>query len=106
MSALRILSSLLSSSDSDGFSCYFSHPGTLCVAVGVIRCPICRQECRQIDLVDNYFVKDTSEAPSSSDEKSEQVRRFPAPWFISAHVNSFQENHGNRWFPFAGVYEL
>uniref|UniRef100_A0A6I8N2W7 E3 ubiquitin-protein ligase TRIM33 n=1 Tax=Ornithorhynchus anatinus TaxID=9258 RepID=A0A6I8N2W7_ORNAN len=41
--------------------------------VGVIRCPICRQECRQIDLVDNYFVKDTSEAPSSSDEKSEQV---------------------------------
>ncbi|KAL7985396.1 hypothetical protein Chor_003966, partial [Crotalus horridus] len=43
------------------------------VAVGVIRCPICRQECRQIDLVDNYFVKDTSEAPSSSDEKTEQV---------------------------------
>ncbi|XP_020945667.1 E3 ubiquitin-protein ligase TRIM33 isoform X3 [Sus scrofa] len=41
--------------------------------VGVIRCPVCRQECRQIDLVDNYFVKDTSEAPSSSDEKSEQV---------------------------------
>ncbi|XP_074972087.1 E3 ubiquitin-protein ligase TRIM33 isoform X4 [Phalacrocorax aristotelis] len=41
--------------------------------VGVIRCPICRQECRQIDLVDNYFVKDTSETPSSSDEKSEQV---------------------------------
>uniref|UniRef100_A0A8C9UFN4 RING-type E3 ubiquitin transferase n=1 Tax=Serinus canaria TaxID=9135 RepID=A0A8C9UFN4_SERCA len=47
--------------------------GVLCVAVGVIRCPICRQECRQIDLVDNYFVKDTSESPSSSDEKSEQV---------------------------------
>lgn len=44
-----------------------------CVVVGVIRCPVCRQECRQIDLVDNYFVKDTSEAPSSSDEKSEQV---------------------------------
>uniref|UniRef100_A0A8C7DRI6 RING-type E3 ubiquitin transferase n=1 Tax=Naja naja TaxID=35670 RepID=A0A8C7DRI6_NAJNA len=45
----------------------------LLVAVGVIRCPICRQECRQIDLVDNYFVKDTSEVPSSSDEKTEQV---------------------------------
>ena len=44
-----------------------------CVVVGVIRCPVCRQECRQIDLVDNYFVKDTSETPSSSDEKSEQV---------------------------------
>ncbi|KAM9320669.1 E3 ubiquitin-protein ligase TRIM33 isoform 1-T1 [Gastrophryne carolinensis] len=41
--------------------------------VGVIRCPVCRQECRQIDLVDNYFVKDTSESPSSTDEKSEQV---------------------------------
>ncbi|KAB0361319.1 hypothetical protein FD754_005475 [Muntiacus muntjak] len=41
--------------------------------IGVIRCPVCRQECRQIDLVDNYFVKDTSETPSSSDEKSEQV---------------------------------
>eukprot|EP00079_Xenopus_tropicalis_P033036 XP_017946807.1 PREDICTED: E3 ubiquitin-protein ligase TRIM33 isoform X5 [Xenopus tropicalis] len=41
--------------------------------VGVIRCPVCRQECRQIDLVDNYFVKDTSEVPSSTDEKSEQV---------------------------------
>ncbi|KAM5182064.1 E3 ubiquitin-protein ligase TRIM33 isoform 3-T3 [Mantella aurantiaca] len=41
--------------------------------VGVIRCPVCRQECRQIDLVDNYFVKDTSDSPSSTDEKSEQV---------------------------------
>ncbi|KAM4796329.1 E3 ubiquitin-protein ligase TRIM33 isoform 2-T2 [Rhinophrynus dorsalis] len=41
--------------------------------VGVIRCPVCRQECRQIDLVDNYFVKDSSESPSSTDEKSEQV---------------------------------
>ncbi|KAM4700329.1 E3 ubiquitin-protein ligase TRIM33 isoform 5-T5 [Discoglossus pictus] len=41
--------------------------------VGVIRCPVCRQECRQIDLVDNYFVKDTTESPSSTDEKSEQV---------------------------------
>ncbi|XP_043932092.1 E3 ubiquitin-protein ligase TRIM33 [Protopterus annectens] len=41
--------------------------------VGVIRCPVCRQECRQIDLVDNYFVKDTSDLPCNSDEKSEQV---------------------------------
>uniref|UniRef100_A0A8C0QT13 RING-type E3 ubiquitin transferase n=1 Tax=Canis lupus dingo TaxID=286419 RepID=A0A8C0QT13_CANLU len=48
-------------------------PGSSPMLVGVIRCPVCRQECRQIDLVDNYFVKDTSEAPSSSDEKSEQV---------------------------------
>ncbi|XP_018424979.1 PREDICTED: E3 ubiquitin-protein ligase TRIM33 isoform X1 [Nanorana parkeri] len=41
--------------------------------VGVIRCPVCRQECRQIDLVENYFVKDTSDSPNSTDEKSEQV---------------------------------
>ncbi|XP_064425298.1 E3 ubiquitin-protein ligase TRIM33 isoform X2 [Latimeria chalumnae] len=41
--------------------------------VGVIRCPVCRQECRQIDLVDNYFVKDTSDAPNNCDEKSGQV---------------------------------
>ncbi|XP_044144443.1 E3 ubiquitin-protein ligase TRIM33 isoform X1 [Bufo gargarizans] len=41
--------------------------------VGVIRCPVCRQECRQIDLVDNYFVKDISESPNGTDEKSEQV---------------------------------
>ncbi|XP_040193379.1 E3 ubiquitin-protein ligase TRIM33 isoform X4 [Rana temporaria] len=41
--------------------------------VGVIRCPVCRQECRQIDLVDNYFVKDASESQSGTDEKSEQV---------------------------------
>uniref|UniRef100_A0A8C5LNG9 E3 ubiquitin-protein ligase TRIM33 n=1 Tax=Leptobrachium leishanense TaxID=445787 RepID=A0A8C5LNG9_9ANUR len=41
--------------------------------VGVIRCPVCRQECRQIDLVDNYFVKDANESSNSTDEKSEQV---------------------------------
>lgn len=66
-------------------------------AVGVIRCPVCRQECRQIDLVDNYFVKDTSETPSSSDEKSEQVWNFPACWnshpaVVFVRVNAFQEN--------------
>ncbi|XP_007907565.2 E3 ubiquitin-protein ligase TRIM33 isoform X1 [Callorhinchus milii] len=41
--------------------------------VGVIRCPVCRQECRQIDMVDNYFVKDSSETGNSSNEKSYQV---------------------------------
>ncbi|XP_069797606.1 E3 ubiquitin-protein ligase TRIM33 isoform X2 [Narcine bancroftii] len=41
--------------------------------VGVIRCPVCRQECRQIDLVDNYFVKDSTEVANNSDEKSCQV---------------------------------
>ncbi|GCB73317.1 hypothetical protein scyTo_0002473 [Scyliorhinus torazame] len=41
--------------------------------VGVIRCPVCRQESRQIDLVDNYFVKDSTEGTNNSDEKSCQV---------------------------------
>lgn len=41
--------------------------------VGVIRCPVCRQECRQIDLVDNYFVKDSTDGSNNSDENSCQV---------------------------------
>ncbi|RXM95576.1 E3 ubiquitin-protein ligase TRIM33 [Acipenser ruthenus] len=43
------------------------------VAVNVMRCPVCRQEFKQTDLVDNYFVKDTSEVSSRSDENSAQV---------------------------------
>ncbi|KAL4648343.1 E3 ubiquitin-protein ligase TRIM33 [Arapaima gigas] len=41
--------------------------------VNVMRCTVCHQDYKQSDLVDNYFVKDTSEASSSSDEKSTQV---------------------------------
>ncbi|XP_072340389.1 transcription intermediary factor 1-alpha-like isoform X2 [Scyliorhinus torazame] len=41
--------------------------------IGVIRCPVCHQECRQPDIIDNYFVKDTAEVPSSTDEKFNQV---------------------------------
>ncbi|XP_038636028.1 transcription intermediary factor 1-alpha-like isoform X2 [Scyliorhinus canicula] len=41
--------------------------------IGVIRCPVCHQECRQPDIIDNYFVKDTTEMPSSTDEKFNQV---------------------------------
>ncbi|XP_069759255.1 E3 ubiquitin-protein ligase TRIM33-like isoform X2 [Narcine bancroftii] len=41
--------------------------------IGVIRCPVCHQECRQPDIIDNYFVKDTTEVPSSTDEKFNQV---------------------------------
>ncbi|KAK1152664.1 hypothetical protein AOXY_G30764 [Acipenser oxyrinchus oxyrinchus] len=41
--------------------------------VNVMRCPVCRQEFKQTDLVDNYFVKDTSEVSSRSDENSAQV---------------------------------
>ncbi|XP_032893615.1 transcription intermediary factor 1-alpha isoform X1 [Amblyraja radiata] len=41
--------------------------------IGVIRCPVCHQECRQPDIIDNYFVKDTAEVPSSTDENFNQV---------------------------------
>ncbi|XP_015197734.2 E3 ubiquitin-protein ligase TRIM33 isoform X2 [Lepisosteus oculatus] len=41
--------------------------------VNVMRCPVCRQEYKQTDLVDNYFVKDSSEVSNGSDENSTQV---------------------------------
>uniref|UniRef100_A0A8D2M1F4 RING-type E3 ubiquitin transferase n=1 Tax=Zonotrichia albicollis TaxID=44394 RepID=A0A8D2M1F4_ZONAL len=41
--------------------------------VGVIRCPICGQECAERHIIDNFFVKDTTEVPSSTVEKSNQV---------------------------------
>ncbi|KAM9390384.1 transcription intermediary factor 1-alpha [Phaethornis superciliosus] len=44
-----------------------------CTAVGVIRCPICGQECAERHIIDNFFVKDTTEVPSSTVEKSNQV---------------------------------
>ncbi|XP_038130457.1 transcription intermediary factor 1-alpha isoform X2 [Cyprinodon tularosa] len=45
-----------------------SHP-----AVGSIRCPVCRQECWEVDILDNFFVKDSAEVPSSTVEKTSQV---------------------------------
>ncbi|XP_051964805.1 E3 ubiquitin-protein ligase TRIM33-like isoform X2 [Xyrauchen texanus] len=41
--------------------------------VNVMRCTVCLQEYKQTDMVDNYFVKDTSEATSNSVENSTQV---------------------------------
>ncbi|KFQ11039.1 Transcription intermediary factor 1-alpha, partial [Leptosomus discolor] len=41
--------------------------------VGVVRCPICGQECAERHIIDNFFVKDTTEVPSSTVEKSNQV---------------------------------
>ncbi|XP_064417726.1 transcription intermediary factor 1-alpha isoform X2 [Latimeria chalumnae] len=41
--------------------------------IGVVRCPVCNQECAQKDIIENYFVKDTAEVPSSTVEKSNQV---------------------------------
>lgn len=48
----------------------FSYP----TLVNVMRCTVCYQDYKQIDMMDNYFVKDTTEASSTSTEKSTQVR--------------------------------
>lgn len=44
-----------------------------------MRCSVCHQDYKQSDIVDNYFVKDTTEATSTSDEKTAQVS--PTSWF-------------------------
>ncbi|XP_028603101.2 transcription intermediary factor 1-alpha isoform X2 [Podarcis muralis] len=44
-----------------------------CNPVGVVRCPICGQECAERHIIDNIFVKDTTEVPSSTVEKSNQA---------------------------------
>ncbi|XP_047441292.1 E3 ubiquitin-protein ligase TRIM33 isoform X2 [Mugil cephalus] len=41
--------------------------------VNVMRCSVCYQDYKQSDIIDNYFVKDTSEATNTSDEKAAQV---------------------------------
>ncbi|XP_075711775.1 transcription intermediary factor 1-alpha isoform X3 [Rhinoderma darwinii] len=54
------------------------HPGapapgsTTTVQVGIIRCPVCSQECADRDVIENYFVRDTTEVPSSTVEKPSQ----------------------------------
>lgn len=41
--------------------------------LGTIRCPVCRQDCCEMDILDNFFVKDSAEMPSSTVEKTSQV---------------------------------
>ncbi|KAG7454783.1 hypothetical protein MATL_G00263510 [Megalops atlanticus] len=41
--------------------------------LNVIRCPVCRQECMEVDVMDNFFVKDSVEVPSSTVEKTSQL---------------------------------
>ncbi|XP_067383929.1 E3 ubiquitin-protein ligase TRIM33 isoform X1 [Channa argus] len=41
--------------------------------VNVMRCTVCHQDYKQSDIIDNYFVKDTTETTSTSDEKAAQV---------------------------------
>uniref|UniRef100_A0A673GDI1 RING-type E3 ubiquitin transferase n=1 Tax=Sinocyclocheilus rhinocerous TaxID=307959 RepID=A0A673GDI1_9TELE len=41
--------------------------------VNMIRCPVCQQECMDVEVLDNFFVKDSVEVPSSTMEKSCQL---------------------------------
>ncbi|XP_026065377.1 transcription intermediary factor 1-alpha-like isoform X3 [Carassius auratus] len=41
--------------------------------VSTIRCPVCQQECMDVEVLDNFFVKDSVEVPSSTMEKSCQL---------------------------------
>ncbi|KAL7403107.1 hypothetical protein ABVT39_024605 [Epinephelus coioides] len=41
--------------------------------LNVIRCPVCRQECMEVDVMENAFVKDSVEAPSSTVERTVQL---------------------------------
>lgn len=43
-----------------------------------VRCPECRHECWEMDILDNFFVKDYAEVPSSTVEKNSQVGHIPS----------------------------
>lgn len=56
------------------FSFYLTFLCRLTSTVNVIKCAVCHQDCKQIDIIENYFVKDTTEASSTLDETAAQVR--------------------------------
>uniref|UniRef100_A0A8B9RMN0 RING-type E3 ubiquitin transferase n=1 Tax=Astyanax mexicanus TaxID=7994 RepID=A0A8B9RMN0_ASTMX len=41
--------------------------------LNVIRCPVCHQECMEVEVLDNFFAKDSMEVPSSTVEKTSQL---------------------------------
>ncbi|XP_063072968.1 transcription intermediary factor 1-alpha isoform X2 [Engraulis encrasicolus] len=41
--------------------------------LNVIRCPVCHQECMEVEVLENFFVKDSMEVPTSTVEKTSQV---------------------------------
>lgn len=42
--------------------------------VNVIRCPVCRQEFMDVDVMENFFLRDSVEMSSSTVDKPFQVR--------------------------------
>lgn len=45
-----------------------------------MRCSVCHQDYKQSDIIDNHFVKDTTEATNTSDEKAAQVCQNGLPF--------------------------
>ncbi|KAL2102273.1 hypothetical protein ACEWY4_001441 [Coilia grayii] len=41
--------------------------------LNVIRCPVCHQECMEVEVLENFFVKDSMEVPTSTVEKTSQL---------------------------------
>ncbi|XP_028810044.1 transcription intermediary factor 1-alpha [Denticeps clupeoides] len=41
--------------------------------LNIISCPVCQQECVDADVLENFFVKDAMEVPSSTVEKTSQL---------------------------------
>ena len=76
------------------------------VPVGAIRCPVCRQECWEMDVLDNFFVKDSAEVPSSTVEKTSQVGPRASRVTTVMGSGDFSLLICSLSLPLIGVYEL
>ncbi|XP_077465490.1 E3 ubiquitin-protein ligase TRIM33 isoform X2 [Stigmatopora argus] len=50
-----------------------SHGQSSTHIVNIMRCSLCHQDYKQIDIIDNYLIKDTSDATGTAGEKAAQV---------------------------------
>ncbi|KAF4787564.1 Transcription intermediary factor 1-alpha [Turdus rufiventris] len=73
-----------------------------CTPIGVIRCPICGQECAERHIIDNFFVKDTTEVPSSTVEKSNQAQLESVLVCVSSHISG-TDVHDTNSLPIEGI---
>lgn len=84
--------------------------------VSYVRCPECRQECWEMDILDNFFVKDSAEVPSSTVEKNSQASLLPPSLQPATRMNSLLRfavvssskigNNNEDCFTLTAVYEL
>lgn len=59
--------------------------------MNVLRCPVCRQECMDVDVMENFFVRDSVEIPSSTVDKPVQVRDYKKTLNIMYQCTPLQE---------------